>query len=193
MRRLAMMTEPMRERVRKQTDAAKLQQILYNFLSNAIKFSPAGGQIELVASRQGEGMVRISVTDHGPGIAVEKQQVIFEKFRQIDGSHTRQYSGSGLGLSISRDLTRLLGGSIGLLFSGFRLLSVITGGYFGPRPRGARRRQRAARARGARRASRSCGRGVPGFTARRVRRVPVVEDGVPGLVEPLPKLDYLLP
>ncbi len=97
-----------------QTDAAKLQQILYNFLSNAIKFSPAGGQIELGASRQGEGQVRIAVTDHGPGIAQDKQHMIFDKFRQIDGSHTRQYSGSGLGLSISRDLTRLLGGTIGV-------------------------------------------------------------------------------
>ena len=97
-----------------QTDAAKLQQILYNFLSNAIKFSPAGGQIELGASRQGESQVRIAVTDHGPGVAQDKQHMIFDKFRQIDGSHTRQYSGSGLGLSISRDLTRLLGGTIGV-------------------------------------------------------------------------------
>lgn len=97
-----------------QTDAAKLQQILYNFLSNAIKFSPASGEIELTASRQGEGYVRIAVTDHGPGVPAEKQHVIFEKFRQIDGSHTRQYSGSGLGLSISRELTRLLGGTIGV-------------------------------------------------------------------------------
>lgn len=97
-----------------ETDAAKLQQILYNFLSNAIKFSPAGGEIGLGASRQGESHVRIAVTDHGPGIALEKQHMIFDKFRQIDGSHTRQYSGSGLGLSISRDLTRLLGGTIGV-------------------------------------------------------------------------------
>jgi two-component system, NarL family, sensor histidine kinase BarA len=97
-----------------QTDAPKLQQILYNFLSNAIKFSPAGGQIELTASRQSESQVKISVADHGPGIAQDKQHMIFEKFRQIDGSHTRQYSGSGLGLSISRDLTHLLGGTIGV-------------------------------------------------------------------------------
>ena len=96
------------------TDAAKMQQILYNFLSNAIKFSPAGGQIDLSAARSNEDHVRISVTDRGPGIAKEKQSEIFEKFRQIDASHTRQYGGSGLGLAISRDLTQLLGGTIGV-------------------------------------------------------------------------------
>lgn len=96
------------------TDAAKLQQILYNFLSNAIKFSPAGGQIDLSAVRQGPNYVRISVTDRGPGIAPDKHGAIFEKFRQIDASHTRQYGGSGLGLAISRDLTQLLGGTIGV-------------------------------------------------------------------------------
>lgn len=96
------------------SDAAKLQQVLYNFLSNAIKFSPPGGKFELAASRQAEDRVRISVTDHGPGIAADKQHMIFEKFRQIDASHTRQFSGTGLGLAISRDLTQLLGGMIGV-------------------------------------------------------------------------------
>ena len=96
------------------TDGAKLQQILYNFLSNAIKYSPTGGEIQLVAQRQEEKIVRISVTDHGVGIPVEKQQLIFEKFRQIDQSHTREYSGTGLGLSISRELTHLLGVTIGV-------------------------------------------------------------------------------
>ena len=96
------------------TDGAKLQQVLYNFLSNAIKFSPPGGQIELIVQRQGEGLVRMAVRDRGPGIPLEKQQVIFEKFRQIDQSHTRMYSGTGLGLSISKELTHLLGGTIGV-------------------------------------------------------------------------------
>ncbi len=95
-----------------QTDSSKLQQVLYNFLSNAIKFSPDEGQIELIAERASEATVRISVTDHGPGIAQEKQAVIFEKFRQLDGSVTRQHSGTGLGLAIARDLGSLLGGTI---------------------------------------------------------------------------------
>jgi two-component system, NarL family, sensor histidine kinase BarA len=97
-----------------QTDPAKVQQVLYNFLSNAIKFSPQNGQVELTAVAEPEDRVRISVTDHGPGIEAEKHAVIFEKFRQIDGSVTREHSGTGLGLAISRELTGLLGGTIGV-------------------------------------------------------------------------------
>jgi signal transduction histidine kinase len=97
-----------------QTDAAKLQQVLYNFLSNAIKFSPSGAQIHLTAEREDENRVRISVIDKGPGIEPDKQQMIFEKFRQIDGSVTREHGGTGLGLAISKELVGLLGGTIGV-------------------------------------------------------------------------------
>jgi signal transduction histidine kinase len=96
------------------TDPAKLQQVLYNFLANAIKFSPSGGQIDLTAERADEERVRIGVTDQGGGIEPNKQQIIFEKFRQIDGSVTREHGGTGLGLAISKELTTLLGGSIGV-------------------------------------------------------------------------------
>jgi signal transduction histidine kinase len=96
------------------TDPAKLQQVLYNFLSNAIKFSPTGGQIDLAAERVDDEHVRIGVTDQGVGIEPDKQQIIFEKFRQIDGSVTREHGGTGLGLAISKELTALLGGSIGV-------------------------------------------------------------------------------
>lgn len=96
------------------TDGPKLQQVLYNLLSNAIKFSPAQGKIELRAQRVGDEQVRISVTDEGPGIEPDQQQVIFEKFRQIDGSVTRKHGGTGLGLAISRELIGLLGGDIGV-------------------------------------------------------------------------------
>jgi signal transduction histidine kinase len=97
-----------------QTDPAKLQQVLYNFLSNAIKFSPMDGKVELVARKEGPEHIRISVTDHGPGIDPAQHEVIFEKFRQIDGSATRQHSGTGLGLAISKELISLLGGTIGI-------------------------------------------------------------------------------
>ena len=96
------------------TDGAKLQQVLYNFLSNAIKFTPEGERIDLRAERVSEDEVRISVRDRGPGIPPEKQHLIFEKFRQLDGSVTRQHGGTGLGLSISKELGALLNGSIGL-------------------------------------------------------------------------------
>ena len=97
------------------TDGPKLQQVLYNFLSNAIKFSPANGKIDLRAERTDDDQVRIFVRDQGPGIDPEKQAVIFEKFRQLDGSVTRQHGGTGLGLAISKELTALLGGSIGVV------------------------------------------------------------------------------
>ena len=165
-----------------QADPVKLQQVLYNFLSNAIKFSPVGSGIDLKATYEAddepanapppdgldaraaangaavlaaagpgggaspahaavaapppmstprlarpgpprsadaaaaadEPHVRISVTHRGPGIAADQQNVIFEKFRQIDGSVTRTHGGSGLGLAISKELTLLMGGSIGV-------------------------------------------------------------------------------
>jgi signal transduction histidine kinase len=97
-----------------ETDPAKLQQILYNFLSNAIKFSPARGTIEVEARLEGPDRIRIGVTDHGPGIDPEKHNILFEKFRQLDGSVTREHSGTGLGLAISKELSVLLGGSIGV-------------------------------------------------------------------------------
>jgi two-component system, NarL family, sensor histidine kinase BarA len=117
------MTEPKRVRIEPtvapdvpivHTDPGKLQQVLYNFLANAIKFSPDGAEVELTAVLDQPGHVRISVTDRGPGIDPEKHSVIFEKFRQIDGSVTRTHGGSGLGLAISKELTALMGGSIGV-------------------------------------------------------------------------------
>ena len=96
------------------TDPGKLQQILYNFLSNAIKFSGNGNPIGLTAQYEVPGQVRISVSDHGPGIEPAQQQIIFEKFRQIDASVTRSHSGTGLGLAISKELIALLNGTIGV-------------------------------------------------------------------------------
>jgi len=96
------------------SDPARLQQILFNLLSNAIKFSPVRGSIELTASFSGDGKVKLTVQDHGPGIDAQHHQTIFEKFRQVDSGMTRQFGGTGLGLSISKDLTQLLGGRIGV-------------------------------------------------------------------------------
>ena len=96
------------------TDVGKVRQVLYNFLSNAIKFTPDKGAITIEAKLLDKQTVRLSVTDTGCGIAEEDQQKIFEKFRQVDGSLTRQSPGTGLGLAISKELSAMLGGSIRL-------------------------------------------------------------------------------
>ncbi len=97
------------------TDRIKLTQVLKNFLSNAIKFTDDHGIIELKAEENREEdsaqrPITISVTDNGIGIEEEKIDLIFEAFRQADGSTSRKYGGTGLGLSISRELVNLLGG-----------------------------------------------------------------------------------
>ncbi|MFC1676839.1 sensor histidine kinase [Planctomycetota bacterium] len=96
------------------TDGGKVQQVLYNFLSNAVKFTPENGRIEMRVSMVDEKTVRFAVSDTGCGIADGDKEAIFEKFRQADGSITRQGSGSGLGLAISKDLAAMLAGVIGL-------------------------------------------------------------------------------
>jgi two-component system, NarL family, sensor histidine kinase BarA len=96
------------------TDAGKVQQILYNFLSNSVKFTPEAGRIEIRVSMQGEQMVRIAVADTGCGIAEADKEKIFEKFRQVDGSLTRETTGSGLGLAICKELAAMLAGSVGV-------------------------------------------------------------------------------
>jgi two-component system, NarL family, sensor histidine kinase BarA len=94
------------------SDAGKIQQVLYNLMSNAIKFTPEGGAVRILVDRQDEEMIRIGVMDTGPGISPDQQQHIFEKFRQLDSSATREHSGTGLGLAISRELVQILGGTI---------------------------------------------------------------------------------
>ena len=97
------------------TDAGKLQQVLFNLLSNAVKFSPDGGRVDLVARRREPGgVIRFTVSDQGPGIAAADHGRIFEKFRQLDSGVTREHPGTGLGLAISRELSALLGGTLGV-------------------------------------------------------------------------------
>ncbi len=96
------------------TDIGKLQQILYNLLTNAVKFIDKRGRIDITAVMLDDKTLRISVADTGCGIAPKDQAKIFKKFRQVDGSITRQSSGTGLGLAISRDLATMIAGEIGL-------------------------------------------------------------------------------
>ena len=94
-------------------DPARLQQILWNLLSNAIKFTPKDGKIE-VKMRQTNSGAEISIRDNGQGIAPEFLPFVFDRFRQADGSSTRQHGGLGLGLSIVRHLVEMHGGSVGV-------------------------------------------------------------------------------
>lgn len=111
-----------------ETDPKKLQQILFNFLSNAVKFTPAPERTgrEAIVTLRAESLpetgsspatprVRISVIDNGPGISPEDQAHIFEKFHQLDNSHTREHTGTGLGLAISKELASVLQGEIHLV------------------------------------------------------------------------------
>ena len=92
-------------------DPGRLQQVILNLLSNAVKFTPPGGRITLLADA-GTDVVTIRVSDTGAGIAPEMLARVFERFWQADKSTTRRYSGVGLGLTISRHLVELHGGTI---------------------------------------------------------------------------------
>ena len=92
------------------TDEQKVSQVLRNFISNAIKFTP-GGEVRVYAAAD-ETMVEFSVTDTGIGISEPDQKIIFEEFAQVDSAMQRRVKGTGLGLPLSRKLAELMGGSV---------------------------------------------------------------------------------
>jgi CheY-like chemotaxis protein/CHASE3 domain sensor protein len=93
------------------TDRHRLEQVLRNLLANALKFTERGS-VALHVSRSATGGIAFEVRDSGIGIDPSQHELIFEAFRQADGTSSRRFGGTGLGLSISRDLARLLGGDI---------------------------------------------------------------------------------
>jgi signal transduction histidine kinase len=95
------------------TDAGKIQQILENYMSNAVKFTPNNGEIALKAAFLDEKTIRFSVTDTGCGIAEQDREKIFQKFGQIGSPLTRSAGGTGLGLAISKELADMLAGRVG--------------------------------------------------------------------------------
>jgi signal transduction histidine kinase len=92
-------------------DVARLQQIIRHLLSNAIKFTPAGGRVRVRVDRVGDE-ARLVVSDTGVGIAPAFLPHVFDRFRQADSSMTRVYGGVGLGLTLVRDLVELHGGRV---------------------------------------------------------------------------------
>ncbi|MEU7003760.1 HAMP domain-containing protein [Nonomuraea sp. NPDC046570] len=141
------------------TDEQRLQQVLRNLLSNAVKFTPKGEvRLRVVPApievdydddtlRGADGLIAFQVIDSGIGIAPDKLEVIFEAFRQADGTTSRKYGGTGLGLSICREIARLLGGEIHVdseLGKGSTFTLYLPPSYSGPlaaRDGGAARRQ----------------------------------------------------
>jgi signal transduction histidine kinase len=108
-----------------QADERKLKQILYNLLSNAVKFTPKGGSIDMVAKRasasdmqlqngrnSSKDYIQISIKDSGIGLKKEDIAKIFQPFEQVENSASRRFQGTGLGLSLTKRLVELHGGTI---------------------------------------------------------------------------------
>ncbi|MBF0256806.1 MAG: HAMP domain-containing protein [Gammaproteobacteria bacterium] len=97
-------------------DAKRLEQVLSNLVNNAIKFTPSGGAVELQVVLQDESeqqlLLQFAISDTGIGISAQQQQQLYLPFRQADDSSTRKYSGTGLGLALSKKLVELMGGNI---------------------------------------------------------------------------------
>ena len=92
-------------------DERKIKQILLNLLSNAVKFTPEGGRVDVDAVSS-DGVVEISVSDTGIGIAPQDQETIFEEFRQVGTDFAQKREGTGLGLTLTRKFVELHGGKI---------------------------------------------------------------------------------
>ncbi|KKI00487.1 ATPase [Methanosarcina sp. 1.H.T.1A.1] len=92
-------------------DRIRFKQVIYNLMSNAIKFTPKGGSVDVSAAKTGDS-VRVSVSDTGIGISEENQKLLFQPFRQVDSSINRQYDGTGLGLALVRKFVELHGGRV---------------------------------------------------------------------------------
>jgi signal transduction histidine kinase len=95
-----------------QSDPQKIAWVLNQLIDNGIKFTPAGGRVVITVKREGENLVIISVTDTGIGIPSNQLDDIFEPFHQLDGSSTRRYGGTGLGLSLVRQIIEAHGSMI---------------------------------------------------------------------------------
>jgi PAS domain S-box-containing protein len=99
-------------------DSARLQQIIWNLLTNAVKFTPSGGTVTVTAKQSSKNTVEVQVADTGQGIPVDFLPYVFERFRQADSSSTRKYGGLGIGLSLAKQLVEHHGGTISAASAG---------------------------------------------------------------------------
>jgi signal transduction histidine kinase len=113
---IALLFHPDSESLAVSTDAEKIERMLLNLLSNAIKFSPDGGPIDVALSCDG-GWASLTVRDQGIGIPLDKQELIFERFGQVDSSLSRSAEGTGIGLALVRQFAQALGGSVSVVSS----------------------------------------------------------------------------
>jgi signal transduction histidine kinase/CheY-like chemotaxis protein len=95
-------------------DTSRLKQVLYNYISNAIKFTPAGGRVRVMAHRENATCFRLEVADDGPGISPENLSRLFTEFEQLDAGRTKSHGGTGLGLALTRRLVEAQRGSVGV-------------------------------------------------------------------------------
>ncbi|HTF87640.1 MAG TPA: ATP-binding protein [Planctomycetota bacterium] len=95
-------------------DPAKLKQVLYNYLSNALKFSNESGQVSVVVRPEGERSFRVEVEDSGIGIKPGDLGLLFTEFRQLDSGASKKYQGTGLGLALTRRIVEAQGGRVGV-------------------------------------------------------------------------------
>ncbi|MBK6688589.1 MAG: PAS domain S-box protein [Deltaproteobacteria bacterium] len=93
-------------------DRGKLKQVLFNYLSNALKFTPEGGRIVVRALAEGAENIRLEVEDNGIGIAPEDLKTLFTEFRQLDSSAAKKYQGTGLGLALTKKIVEAQGGRV---------------------------------------------------------------------------------
>ena len=106
-------------------DPSRLQQVVWNILSNAIKFTPKGGRVQVIL-RRADSQIELSVADTGQGITPEFMPFVFDRFRQADASTTRKMGGLGIGLAIAKQLVDLHGGSISVRSPGEGMGSTFT-------------------------------------------------------------------
>jgi len=95
-------------------DQQKFKQVLYNLVSNAVKFTDDGGQVAVVAAFHDAGHFKLVVTDTGIGIKAEDFPRLFTEFEQLESGAARHYEGTGLGLALTRKIVQLQGGTIGV-------------------------------------------------------------------------------